>query len=54
MNRLSPAVLFFIFYDLGALTAFFYGFSRDQEKILDIFEELAVTLIMNHTTLQCR
>lgn len=40
LTRLSSHLLFWSTFcmDLGALTAFFYGF-RDREKILDIFEE---------------
>jgi NADH-quinone oxidoreductase subunit C/D len=39
LQRIDSHLLFFscICMDLGALTAFFYGF-RDREKILDIFE----------------
>ncbi len=40
LQRIDSHLLFFscLTMDLGALTAFFYGF-RDREKILDIFEE---------------
>lgn len=40
LTRLSSHLLFWSTFcmDLGALTAFFYGF-RDREKILDMFEE---------------
>ena len=40
LQRIDSHLLFFstLCMDLGALTAFFYGF-RDREKILDIFEE---------------
>lgn len=40
LTRLGSHLLFWSTFcmDLGALTAFFYGF-RDREKILDIFEE---------------
>ncbi|MCP9611541.1 NADH-quinone oxidoreductase subunit D [Coprobacter tertius] len=40
LMRISSHLLFFatMCMDLGALTAFFYGF-RDREKVLDIFEE---------------
>lgn len=42
LQRINSHLLFFstLCMDLGALTAFFYGF-RDREKILDIFEETA-------------
>lgn len=53
LQRIDSHLLFFscICMDLGALTAFFYGF-RDREKILDIFE--ATTggrLIQNYNTI---
>ena len=40
LNRLSSHLLFWscLCMDMGALTAFFYGF-RDREKVLDIMEE---------------
>ena len=40
LNRLSSHLLFWstLCMDLGALTAFFYGF-RDREKVLDILEQ---------------
>lgn len=40
LNRLSSHLLFWsaLCMDLGALTAFFYGF-RDREKVLDMLEE---------------
>ena len=40
LQRIDSHLLFFscLCMDMGALTAFFYGF-RDREKILDIFEE---------------
>ncbi len=40
LQRIDSHLLFFscLTMDLGALTAFFYGF-RDREKVLDIFEE---------------
>jgi NADH-quinone oxidoreductase subunit C/D len=40
LQRIDSHLLFYscLCMDLGALTAFFYGF-RDREKILDIFEE---------------
>ena len=52
LQRIDSHLLFFscLCMDLGALTAFFYGF-RDREKILDIFE--ATTggrLIQNYNT----
>ncbi|MBQ8888319.1 MAG: NADH-quinone oxidoreductase subunit D [Bacteroidaceae bacterium] len=53
LQRIDSHLLFFscLCMDLGALTAFFYGF-RDREKILDIFE--ATTggrLIQNYNTI---
>ena len=53
LQRIDSHLLFFscLCMDLGALTAFFYGF-RDREKILDIFE--AATggrLIQNYNTI---
>ncbi len=53
LQRIDSHLLFFstLCMDLGALTAFFYGF-RDREKILDIFE--ATTggrLILNYNTI---
>ena len=53
LQRIDSHLLFFscLCMDLGALTAFFYGF-RDREKILDIFE--ATTggrLIQNYYTI---
>ena len=53
LQRIDSHLLFFscVCMDLGALTAFFYGF-RDREKILDIFE--ATTggrLIQNYNTI---
>ena len=53
LQRINSHLLFFscLCMDLGALTAFFYGF-RDREKILDIFE--ATTggrLIQNYNTI---
>ena len=40
LQRIDSHLLFYscLAMDLGALTAFFYGF-REREKILDIFEE---------------
>ncbi|KAB4154965.1 NADH-quinone oxidoreductase subunit C, partial [Bacteroides uniformis] len=49
LQRIDSHLLFYscLAMDLGALTAFFYGF-RDREKILDIFEETCGgRLIMN-------
>ena len=53
LQRIDSHLLFFscLCMDMGALTAFFYGF-RDREKILDIFE--ATTggrLIQNYNTI---
>ena len=53
LQRIDSHLLFFstLCMDLGALTAFFYGF-RDREKVLDIFE--ATTggrLILNYNTI---
>lgn len=53
LQRIDSHLLFFscLCMDLGALTAFFYGF-RDREKVLDIFE--ATTggrLIQNYNTI---
>ena len=53
LQRINSHLLFFstLCMDLGALTAFFYGF-RDREKILDIFE--ATTggrLILHYNTI---
>ena len=53
LQRIDSHLLFFsaLAMDLGALTAFFYGF-RDREKILDIFEETCGgRLIMNYNTI---
>ena len=50
LQRIDSHLLFYscLCMDLGALTAFFYGF-RDREKILDIFEETCGgRLIMNY------
>ena len=50
LQRIDSHLLFYscLAMDLGALTAFFYGF-RDREKILDIFEETCGgRLIMNY------
>ena len=53
LQRIDSHLLFFstLCMDLGALTAFFYGF-RDREKILDIFEETTGgRLIFNYNTI---
>lgn len=53
LQRIDSHLLFFscLCMDMGALTAFFYGF-RDREKILDIFEETCGgRLIMNYNTI---
>lgn len=50
LQRIDSHLLFYscLCMDMGALTAFFYGF-RDREKILDIFEETCGgRLIMNY------
>lgn len=53
LQRIDSHLLFFscLTMDLGALTAFFYGF-RDREKILDIFEETCGgRLTLNYNTI---
>ena len=53
LQRIDSHLLFFscLCMDLGALTAFFYGF-RDREKILDIFEgTTGGRLIQNYNTI---
>ncbi len=53
LQRIDSHLLFYscLCMDLGALTAFFYGF-RDREKILDIFEETCGgRLILNYNTI---
>jgi NADH-quinone oxidoreductase subunit C/D len=53
LQRINSHLLFFstLCMDLGALTAFFYGF-RDREKILDIMEETTGgRLIFNYNTI---
>ncbi|MDR1335211.1 MAG: NADH-quinone oxidoreductase subunit D [Tannerella sp.] len=53
LQRIDSHLLFFstLCMDLGALTAFFYGF-RDREKILDIFEQTTGgRLILNYNTI---
>ena len=53
LQRIDSHLLFYscLAMDLGALTAFFYGF-RDREKILDIFEETTGgRLIQNYNTI---
>ncbi len=53
LQRIDSHLLFYsaLCMDLGALTAFFYGF-RDREKILDIFEQTCGgRLIMNYNTI---
>lgn len=53
LQRIDSHILFFscLCQDLGATTAFLYGF-RDREKILDIFEETCGgRLILNYNTI---
>jgi len=53
LQRIDSHLLFFstLCMDLGALTAFFYGF-RDREKILDIFEQTCGgRLILNYNVI---
>ena len=53
LQRIDSHILFFscLCQDLGATTAFLYGF-RDREKILDIFEETrGGRLILNYNTI---
>lgn len=53
LQRLSSHLLFWssLCMDMGALTAFFYGF-RDREKVLDIMEETTGgRLIQNYNTI---
>ena len=53
LNRLSSHLLFWSTFcmDLGALTAFFYGF-RDREKVLDIMDQTCGgRLIMNYNVI---
>lgn len=53
LQRIDSHILFFscLCQDLGATTAFLYGF-RDREKILDIFEETCGgRLIINYNTI---
>ena len=48
LQRIDSHLLFYscLAMDLGALTAFFYGF-RDREMILDMFEETCGGRLMN-------
>lgn len=53
LQRIDSHLLFFscLCMDMGALTAFFYGF-RDRERVLDIFEETCGgRLILNYNTI---
>lgn len=53
LMRISSHLLFFatMCMDLGALTAFFYGF-RDREKVLDIFEDTCgARMTMNYNVI---
>lgn len=53
LQRIDSHLLFFstLCMDLGALTAFFFGF-RDRERILDIFEDTTGgRLILNYNTI---
>lgn len=53
LQRIDSHILFFscLCQDLGATTAFLYGF-RDREKILDIFEETCGgRLVLNYNTI---
>ena len=53
LQRIDSHILFFacLCQDMGATTAFLYGF-RDREKILDIFEETCGgRLILNYNTI---
>ncbi len=53
LQRIDSHILFFscLCQDLGATTAFLYGF-RDREKVLDIFEETCGgRLILNYNTI---
>ena len=53
LQRIDSHILYFacLCQDLGATTAFLYGF-RDREKLLDIFEETCGgRLIMNYNTI---
>lgn len=53
LQRIDSHLLYYacLAMDLGALTAFFYGF-RDREKILDIFDDTCGgRLIMNYNTI---
>ena len=53
LQRIDSHILFFscLAQDLGATTAFLYGF-RDREKILDVFEETCGgRLILNYNTI---
>ena len=55
LQRIDSHLLFFscLCMDMGALTAFFYGF-RDREKILDIFEATTGTPLEGYKLISLR